>query len=145
MTQNFEKNACQFSDSLIPYFEIFIEWSFRMFLTLPEVDLAFGFELLAEVRMPDDIGSLAVDTVELLVVMVVSVIVLGALNDLVVLLQLYLNQTQHSTACTIRQSMEVSVAALMEEAGQLTEVAMMMEVVTVPALAVVLVGPWAYN
>ena len=116
-----------------------------MFLTLPEVDLAFGFELLAEVRMPDDIGSLAVDTVELLVVMVVSVIVLGALNDLVVLLQLYLNQTQHSTACTIRQSMEVSVAALMEEAGQLTEVAMMMEVVTVPALAVVLVGPWAYN
>ena len=129
----------------VPYFEVFIEWPFGMFLTLPEVDHAFGFELLAEVRMPDDIGSLAVDTVELLVVMVVSVIVLGALSDLVVLLQLYLNQTQHSTACTIRQSMEVSVAALMEEAGQLTEVAMMMEVVTVPALAVVLVGPWAYN
>ena len=129
----------------VPYFEVFIEWPFGMFLTLPEVDLAFGFELLAEVRMPDDIGSLAADTVELLVVMVVSVIALGALNDLVVLLQLYLNQTQHSTACTIRQSMEVSVAALMEEAGQLTEVAMMMEVVTVPALAVVLVGPWAYN
>ena len=87
-----------------------------MLLTIPEVDLAFGFELLAEVQMPDDIGSLAADTVELLVVMVVSVIALGALNDLVVLLQWCPYPSQHSMVCTNRQSMVVFVVALVQAA-----------------------------